>query len=99
MHYNTIQQALEDGAVVWAWGMFIDKLLRFFLIAFALYTIASLYGKATHDNIIKKQVRCKYCRKYISEKAKRCFNCTSWTDGREEKKPIPDGVVTDDGAS
>jgi len=83
--YNTINQALEDGALVWAWGSFLDKLLRFIIIALALFLIASVYSRVTHDNIIKKQVRCRYCRKYISEKAKRCVNCTSWLDGREEK--------------
>lgn len=82
--YNTKDQALSDGAVVFAYGNFIDKIIRFLLIAFALWGIASIYSKTTSDNIVKKQVKCKYCRKYISEKAKRCVNCTSWQDGREE---------------
>jgi len=82
--YNTVQQALDDGAVVWAYGNFIDKLLRFFLIAVALFTVARVYGYLSSDNIVKRQVKCKYCRKYISDKAKRCVNCTSWLDGREE---------------
>ena len=86
-HYNTVTQALGDGAVVWAWGSFVDKLLRFFIIALALFLIAKAYSKITKDNIVKRQIRCKYCRKYISDKAKRCFNCTSWQDGREEKQP------------
>jgi len=90
--YNTIKQAIDDGALVWAYGSFIDKVLRFFLIAFSLFLIAKIYGKITHDNIIKKQVRCKYCRKYISDHARRCFNCTSWVDGREDagKPSVPD---------
>jgi len=82
--YNTVGQALDDGAVVWAYGSFIDKVVRFFLIAFSLYVIAEIYSWTTHDNIVKKLVRCRYCRKYISEKAKRCVNCTSWQDGRED---------------
>jgi large conductance mechanosensitive channel len=91
--YNTIDQALSDGAIIWAWGSFTDKVIRFFLIAFALFVISKIYSAVSHDNIIKRQVRCKYCRKWISDKAKRCFNCTSWQDGREDPKgvaPAPD---------
>lgn len=89
-YYNTVQQALDDGAIVWAYGNFIDKLLRFVLIALALFTVTRIYGWVTSDNIVKRQIKCKYCRKYISDKAKRCVNCTSWLDGREE----PSGQAT-----
>jgi large conductance mechanosensitive channel len=82
--YNTIAQALDDGAIVFAYGKFLDKLVRFFVVALALWVIAVSYSRVAGDNIVKKQVKCKYCRKWISEKAKRCVNCTSWLDGREE---------------
>jgi large conductance mechanosensitive channel len=88
MIYNTIQQALDDGAIVWPYGSFLDKVVRFILIALALFTIAKTYSWAAGDNIVKRQIKCKYCRKYISEKAKRCVNCTTWQDGREDK-PVP----------
>jgi len=86
--YNTVRQALDDGALVWAYGSFLDKVFRFLVIAVSLYLIARIYSWITRDNIVKKQVRCRFCRKYISEKAKRCFNCTSWQDGREDKGQI-----------
>ena len=78
-----MKQALDDGALVLAYGNFFDKILRFLLIALSLWVIAMTYSRTSGDNIVKKQVKCKYCRKYISEKAKRCVNCTSWLDGRE----------------
>jgi large conductance mechanosensitive channel len=81
--YN-VEQALKDGAVVLAYGSFLDKIVRFVCIAVALWVIALAYSRASDDNIVKKQVKCKFCRKYISEKAKRCVNCTSWVDGRED---------------
>jgi large conductance mechanosensitive channel len=83
--YNTKDQALADGAVVFAYGNFFDKVLRFLLIAVSLWGIAMVYSRTTDDNIVKKQVKCKYCKKYVSEKAKRCVNCTSWQDGREDR--------------
>ena len=67
-NYNTLKQALDDGALVWAWGAFLDKVVRFLLVAVVLFTIGKLYGWMAGDKVIKKQVRCKYCRKYISEK-------------------------------
>lgn len=82
--YNTLQQALDDGAVVLAWGSFFNKLLNFIGVGLSLYIIAQLYSWISSDSIIKHTVRCKYCRKYISEKAQRCVNCTSWQDGRHE---------------
>lgn len=80
-----MKQALDDGALVLAYGNFFDKVLRFLLIALSLWIIAMTYSRTSGDNIVKRQVKCKYCRKYISEKAKRCVNCTSWLDGREDK--------------
>jgi len=92
--YNTVSQALEDGALVWPYGQFLDKVFRFFLIALALFLIAKSYSWLASDNIIKRQIRCRYCRKYISENAKRCFECTSWQDGREDNGK-PAAATTD----
>ncbi|MCJ1350677.1 MAG: hypothetical protein MMC33_000658 [Icmadophila ericetorum] len=83
--YNTLQQALDDGAVIMAYGKFLDKCFNLLGISVTLFVVAKTYGWVSSDNIIKKQVRCRYCRKWISEKAKRCVNCTSWLDGREDK--------------
>jgi len=82
--YNTLKQGLDDGAVLMAYGTFFNKIVNFFGVGLALYTIANLYNWISHDSIIKHTVKCKYCRKRISEKAKRCVNCTSWQDGRED---------------
>jgi len=37
-------------------------------VGIALYGVASLYEWGSNDNIIKGTVKCKYCRKKISEK-------------------------------
>ncbi|KAF2647880.1 gated mechanosensitive channel, partial [Lophiostoma macrostomum CBS 122681] len=55
--YNTKAQALDDGAVVFAYGNFIDKIVRFLLIAISLWVIASTYSRFSDDNIVKKQVK------------------------------------------
>ena len=40
------------------------------VVALALFLIARAYGWAANDSVIKKQVKCKYCRKRISEKVR-----------------------------
>ncbi|KAI9773326.1 MAG: hypothetical protein M1840_007541 [Geoglossum simile] len=66
--YKTVAQALDDGAVVMTYGSFINQLVRFFSIGLTLYTIALVYSRVSSDSIIKYQVKCRYCRKYVSEK-------------------------------
>ncbi|KAK4034579.1 large-conductance mechanosensitive channel [Parachaetomium inaequale] len=82
--YNTLKQAQEDGAVVMAYGFFLNRLLNFMGVGFSLYGLAAVYQYFSQDPIIKHTVKCRYCRKRINEKALRCVNCSSWQDGRED---------------
>jgi large conductance mechanosensitive channel len=47
---------------------FLDNVISLVGIGLALYAIAQLYAWVSHDSIIKHTVKCKYCRKSISEK-------------------------------
>lgn len=47
---------------------FIDRIINFLGIAFALFLTGKVYGWAAGDAVIKRTVKCKYCRKRISEK-------------------------------
>ncbi|EJT98414.1 ion channel [Dacryopinax primogenitus] len=84
MRYDTLTQAAEDGAVTMAWGLFLNNVFHFLGLGLSLYLLAQFYGWVSSDSIIKHTVRCSYCRKEISPKAKRCYLCTSWLDGRED---------------
>ncbi|KAI0890190.1 gated mechanosensitive channel [Annulohypoxylon maeteangense] len=83
--YNTLDQAQNDGAIVLAYGVFLNRIVNFLGIGIALYGLASLYQYLSNDPIIKHTVKCRYCKKSIGSKAIRCVNCTSWLDGREER--------------
>ncbi|KAI0541119.1 large-conductance mechanosensitive channel [Xylaria digitata] len=83
--YNTISLAQKDGAVVLAYGGFIRHVVSFLCLGLMLYALAYVYNCFSKDDIIKYTVKCRYCKKRISAKAKRCVNCTSWLDGREER--------------
>ncbi|KAH7626181.1 large-conductance mechanosensitive channel [Sordaria sp. MPI-SDFR-AT-0083] len=82
--YNTLKQAQADGAVVMAYGFFMNRLLNFMGVGFSLYSIASIYQFMSKDPIIKKTIRCQYCCKFVNINSIRCINCTSWLDGRED---------------
>lgn len=66
--YRTIEQAQADGAVVMAYGVFLNKTLNFVGLGSALYALAGLYQYLSKDPIIKHMVKCRYCRKRINEK-------------------------------
>lgn len=66
--YRTIEQAQADGAVVMAYGVFLNKTLNFIGLGSALYALAGLYQYLSKDRIIKHMVKCPYCRKRIYEK-------------------------------
>ncbi|KZT22696.1 gated mechanosensitive channel [Neolentinus lepideus HHB14362 ss-1] len=85
-HYNTLKQAEDDGAVTLSYGLFLDHLLNFVGLGLVLYAIANVYAAVSHDSIIKHTVRCIYCRKEISQKARRCAFCTGWQDGRDDRE-------------
>ncbi|KAK7755199.1 hypothetical protein SLS62_002704 [Diatrype stigma] len=65
--YTTLAQAIDDGAVVMAYGNFINKIVNFMGIGLALYALAILYQTISRDSIIDQTVECKYCTKNISE--------------------------------
>ncbi|KAI1324184.1 hypothetical protein F5Y16DRAFT_381799 [Xylariaceae sp. FL0255] len=67
-----------------AYGKFLGTVIIFFSLGVALYFLASLYQWGSKDPVLKHTATCRYCRKYISEKAKRCVNCTSWVDRRPQ---------------
>ncbi|KAJ5713128.1 uncharacterized protein N7483_010309 [Penicillium malachiteum] len=92
--YNTVGQARDDGALVLAWGGFVENLLNFMGISLTLFAVAHLYMLISHNKIIKPTVRCRYCKKYISVEVRylnepvalilRVELTKDWQDGRED---------------
>ncbi|KAI1461569.1 large-conductance mechanosensitive channel [Annulohypoxylon moriforme] len=56
--YNTLDQAQNDGAIVLAYGVFLNRIVNFLGIGLALYGLASLYQYLSNDPIIKHTVKC-----------------------------------------
>ena len=76
---------IQDGAVIMAYGSFLSKSLNFIAIALSLFGIAKMYEVVTKDKVVKRTVKCRYCRKRISEKVSSfpslslVWNLLSWT--------------------
>ena len=48
--YNTIAQAKEAGAVTWNLGLFINAIIKFLIVAFAVFLLVKMFNK-----VLRKQ--------------------------------------------
>lgn len=79
--FDTLQQAQEGGAVTVNYGTFINTIISFLIVAWAIFVLVK-----GMNNLKKKEAEvpaeattkeCPYCFNTISIKAKRCPACTS----------------------
>lgn len=57
------------------YSIFLERAINFLGISLTLYALAQLYMVVSHDKIIKRQIKCKYCLKWISDKVSSCWFC------------------------
>jgi large conductance mechanosensitive channel len=84
--YYTIAEAQAAGAVTLNYGLFINTLISFIIIAFAIFMIVKVFNKARKAAEAKKEAAippppatkdCPFCATAIPVKANRCPHCTS----------------------
>ncbi len=82
--YNSLAAAQEAGAVTMNLGLFVNAIISFLIVAFAVFilikTINELQTKMDKkeaQEIVKTTKACPYCCSEIPLKATRCPNCTS----------------------
>jgi len=77
--YATLADAQTAGALTMNYGLFVNALVSFIIVAFAIFflirTVNRLQKPAPAADPTTKE--CPYCNTTISIKAKRCPNCTS----------------------
>ena len=79
--YASLAQAQEAGAVTINYGIFVNSIISFLIVAFAVFLLVS------HINRLKREEEapspeptardCPYCLSPIPIKATRCAHCTS----------------------
>jgi large conductance mechanosensitive channel len=77
--YSTLAAAQEAGAVTISYGLFINSVISFLIVAFAVFllirSINRLQAEPEPEAVTTKE--CPHCFTEIAIKATRCPNCTS----------------------
>jgi large conductance mechanosensitive channel len=74
--YNTVAQAKAAGAVTLNYGLFVNAIIVFIIVALVLYLLVSIYMRARKPAEVAVK-DCPYCATSIPKAAHRCPNCTS----------------------
>ena len=79
--YATLAIAQEAGAVTISYGVFINAVISFLIVAFAVFLLIKAINKlqAEEEEPVKEETEkeCPYCITSIAINATRCPNCTS----------------------
>lgn len=83
--YATLAAAQAAGAVVVAWGMFVNTLISFLIVAMAVFLLVRGVNRI-HERLAREasevppappQPTCPWCRQSVHPEASRCPHCTS----------------------
>ena len=72
-HYGSLSEAQKAGAPTINYGIFINTLINFLIIAFAVFLIVRLVNKGQPA----ATKACPFCTSTVSAQATRCPHCTS----------------------
>ena len=77
--YASLADAQKAGAPVIKYGMFINELINFLIIAFVIFLIVRLANRLQKPApaIAPAMKECPYCLSTVPIKASRCGHCTS----------------------
>jgi large conductance mechanosensitive channel len=76
--YNTVAQAKAAGAVTINYGIFINSIIVFIIVALVLFFLVKAYMKTQKKVVGEVTAKdCPYCFTSIPLAATRCPNCTS----------------------
>lgn len=79
--YLTLEEARAAGAVTMNWGIFINTVLTFVIVAFAVFLLVRVINRLRREEQVAPKAptdrACPFCASTISIKAVRCPMCTS----------------------
>jgi large conductance mechanosensitive channel len=78
-HYDTLKAAQDAGAATINFGLFINTVLNFIIVAFAIFLVIKQLNrlKRPPESAAPTTKECQYCTTTIPIAAKRCPHCTS----------------------
>jgi large conductance mechanosensitive channel len=82
-HYATLAEAKQAGAATLNYGLFINTLIDFAIVAFAIFLLIQQINRLTRRNTAAPEPTtkpCPYCLTTIPLAATRCPACTSHLD-------------------
>lgn len=77
--FKTLKEAQEAGAATLNYGMFINAIIDFIIIAFVIFLIVKAMNRLRRkkENAEITTKTCPFCKTEIPLEAKRCPHCTS----------------------
>jgi large conductance mechanosensitive channel len=79
--YASLDAAKEAGAATWNIGLFINTMIDFLIIAFAIFLVVKAVNNLKRKEAVPppapSEKSCSFCATTIPIKATRCPNCTS----------------------
>lgn len=79
--YSSLAEAKAAGAVTFNYGMFVNTIISFVIVAFAIFLLIRSINKLKRQKEAPPSVpttkECSYCLSVIPVKATRCPHCTS----------------------
>ena len=80
-HYDSLEAAQKAGAATLNYGLFINTLINFLIVAFAVFLLVKQVNKlkrnAPAETAVLNEKSCDFCKTNIPLAATRCPNCTS----------------------
>lgn len=75
--YHTLAEAKAAGAVTINFGLFVNAIISFTIVAFALFMIVKAMNKLRAEEAPVTTKKCPHCCSEIALEATRCPHCTS----------------------
>ena len=77
-HYATLDEAVRAGAPVIKYGLFLNTVINFLIVAFVLFLVIRQMNRMRHETPAPAPTTraCPYCLSNIPLKATRCAYCT-----------------------
>lgn len=74
---SSLAEAKEMGVPVIAYGQFLNNVIDFLIIAFAIFIIISQINRMFPKAPAKEARKCPFCKEAIADDATRCPHCTA----------------------